>query len=151
MFGSNSKGGNIVINEIISCEHHTAACKTQKGFVYECRHPHWPANQPFTLEPPPFTQCGGDPGKCIIYKQQTQIHSLYQLKLAAAAGAAVVVPSSRVWAMPKPASFIFNLQTWIVHRLLSDGLFVYVPKSGPRLSASSIAMRAKKRKERLQR
>ena len=61
-----------------------------------------------------------------------QIKSLADLRAAAMAQWAVVVPSCINWSNPRPAGFMMNLQGNTLFNLFEKGMYVYTPKGQKR-------------------
>lgn len=60
-----------------------------------------------------------------------QIKTLAELELEARCKRAVVTPKYYSWSYHQPASFVINLQGWILARLFRSGMFVYESKNNP--------------------
>lgn len=57
--------------------------------------------------------------------KNNQIKTLNELMEAVSNKKAVIVPNSRPWDKPKPASFMINLAGIVLLRLFGIGMFIY--------------------------
>jgi len=62
-------------------------------------------------------------------KEKQKIKTLEDLVHAAEERKSVVVPSSPIWRITRPAAFVLNLQARTVAYLLKAGMYVYEPQT----------------------
>jgi hypothetical protein len=57
-----------------------------------------------------------------------KINTIKELKEVADNRKSIIIPKSRVWNMPKPASFLIQLPGIILVKLLEQGIYIYQAK-----------------------